>query len=246
MSTSFILHTFLALLLLIIPFGALYLLDRPSIKPLAYGLLRGLVQLLAFSLIVWGVYRINNIWFSTGWLLIMSVWTGYMVVHKCALHISKYLVPASIGLFASTLLVGFWLLTAVLPIDTVTTNWFIAIMAILLGHSGAMLVRGLSNYVSMLQRNQAQYNFLLGNGASQWQALKPFIRTSILAITSPTIANLTTLSLAALPLLLCGLLIGGFSPINAFAIMMYAILGCIATSVLSLGITLTLVKKFVH
>jgi len=246
MTTSLIFHTILALLVLVIPFGALYLLDRTSIKPLAYALIRGIAQLLAFSLIVWLAYRIDNIWFSIGWLLMMSVWAGYMVLKKSSLHISKYLLPVSIGLFASTLLIGLWLLVVVLPIETMTVSWFIAIMAVLLGHSGAMLVRGLSNYVSMLQRNQAQYDFLIGNGASQWQALRPFIRTSLLAIISPTTANLAGLSLAALPLLMCGLLIGGFTPVNAFAIMMYSTLGCVAASILSLGITLVLIKTFTH
>jgi putative ABC transport system permease protein len=105
-----------------------------------------------------------------------------------------------------------------------------------------MLVRGLSNYTSMLHRNRAQYDFLIGNGASQWQALRPFMRTSLLAVLSPTIANLSALALAALPLLFCGMLIGGFTPINAFAMMLYAVLGCIASSVLSLGVTLVVLR----
>ena len=115
-------------------------------------------------------------------------------------------------------------------------------MAVLLGHSAAMLVRGLGNFVTMLQRNRGQYDFMLGNGASQWQALVPFMRTSQLAILSPTIANLSALALASLPLLFCGMLLGGFAPINAFAMMVYAVLGCIASSVSALGITLVIIK----
>jgi putative ABC transport system permease protein len=68
------------------------------------------------------------------------------------------------------------------------------------------------------------------------------MRTSLLAILSPTIANLSALALASLPLLFCGMLLGGFTPINAFAMMVYAVLGCIASSVLALGITLVIIK----
>jgi putative ABC transport system permease protein len=39
------------------------------------------------------------------------------------------------------------------------------------------------------------------------------------------------------------MLIGGFTPINAFAVMLYTIIGCIASSVLALGIALFLVKS---
>ena len=243
MTSSLILHTILALLLLIIPLGALYVLDRPSIRPFATALVRGIIQLLVFSLIVWGVYKINNTWINIIWFIAMTIWGGLIVVSKCHLSIKNYLLPASAGLFGGSIIVGLWLLAAVLPIEGITARWFIPIMAVLLGHSAAMLVRGLSNFATMFQRNRAQYDFLLGNGASQWKALMPFLRTSLLAILSPTIANLSALALATLPLLFCGMLIGGFAPINAFAVMLYAIIGCITSSVLSLGITLFLVKN---
>jgi putative ABC transport system permease protein len=38
------------------------------------------------------------------------------------------------------------------------------------------------------------------------------------------------------------MLLGGFTPINAFAMMVYAVLGCIASSVSALGITLVIIK----
>lgn len=242
MTTTLILHTILALLLLILPLGALYLLDRPSMKPFATALTKGFIQLLIFSLIVWAVYKVDNIWLSIGWLLVMAVWAGFLAITKCKLTILQYLFPASVGLFGGTLLVGLWLLVAVLPIDHISARWFLPVMAVLLGHSASMLVRGINNFVTMLQRNRGQYDFLLGNGASQWQALMPFIRTSLLAILSPTIANLSALALVSLPLLFCGMLLGGFAPINAFAMMLYAVLGCIASSVLALGITLLIIK----
>ena len=244
MTTSFILHTILALLLLVLPFGALYLLDRPTMKPLAVALTKGFVQLLIFSLIAWGVYKVDNIWISIGWLLVMAVWAGFLVINKCKVAIQKYLFPTCAGLFVGVLLIGLWLLVAVLPIEQMTARWFVPVMAVLLGHSASMQVRGLGHFVGMLQRNRGQYDFMLGNGATQWQALMPFMRSSLLAILSPTIDNLSALALAALPLLFCGMLLGGFTPINALAVMVYAVLGCIASSVLSLGITVVIIKYF--
>lgn len=240
--TSLILHTILALLLLILPFGALYILDRPSIRPLTFALAKGLVQLLIFSLIVWGVYKVDNTWITIVWFLVMTFWAGWMTVNKCKLSVKDYLLPASAGLFVGVLAVGLWLLVVVLPIDSITARWFVPVMAVLTGHSAVMLVRGLSTFVSLITHNRAQYDFLIGNGASKWQALIPFMRSSLLAVISPTIANLSALALAALPLLFCGMLIGGLSPINAFAVMLYSVLGCIASSILSLGVTLVLAK----
>ena len=242
MTTSLILHTILALFLLIIPFGALYVLDRLTIRPLGIALIRGVIQLLVFSLLVWGVYKIDNIWITIIWFIAMTIWGGFMVVNKCRISMKEYLLPATVGLFGGTTTVGIWLLVAVLPVETMSARWFVPIMAVLLGHSATMLVRGLSSFATMFQRNRSQYDFLLGNGASPWKALMPFMRTSLLAIISPTIANLSVLALAALPLLFCGMLLGGFSPINAFAVMLFSVLGCIASSVLSLGIALVLTR----
>ena len=176
--TSLILHTILALLLLILPFGALYILDRPSIRPLAIALVKGLIQLLIFSLIVWGVYKADNTWITIVWFLTMILWAGWMIVNKCKLSIKDYLLPASAGLFVGVLAVGLWLLGVVLPIDSITARWFIPVMAVLIGHSAAMQVRGLSTFVSLITHNRAQYDFLIGNGASKWQALMPFMRSS--------------------------------------------------------------------
>ena len=240
--TSLILHTILALLLLILPFGALYLLDRQSVRPLAIALAKGLVQLLIFSLVVWGVYKVDNTWITLVWFMAMTLWAGWMIVSKCKLSVKDYLLPASAGLFVGVLAVGLWLLVAVLPIDAITARWLVPIMAVLIGHSAIMLVRGLSTFVSLTTNNRAQYDFLIGNGASKWQAMMPFMRSSLLAVISPTIANLSALALATLPLLFCGMLLGGLSPINAFAVMLYSVLGCIASSVLSLGVTLVLAK----
>ena len=154
MTASFILHTILALLLLILPFGALYLLDRPTIRSFAIALVRGIVQLLVFSLIVWGVYKIDNTWINIIWFVAMTIWGGFMVVSKCHLAIKDYLLPAIAGLFGGAIAVGLWLLVAVLPIESITARWFIPVMAVLLGHSAAMLVRGLSSFATMFQRNR--------------------------------------------------------------------------------------------
>ena len=241
MTTSLILHTLLALLLLALPFGALYLLDRPNIRTLAAALIRGTAQLTLLTLIIWAVYKADNIWFSLAWLLVMTLWAAWHAISRCHLPASRYLLPASAGLLLGVSLVALWFLTLVLPSPTLQPRWFVPTTALLLGHTTAMLVRGLSDYTTMLQRNRPQYDYLRGNGATPWQAQRPFLRTSLLAIISPTAANLTTLALATMPLLLCGMLTAGLHPISALTLMISFIAASIAASVLTLGITLVLI-----
>jgi putative ABC transport system permease protein len=106
-----------------------------------------------------------------------------------------------------------------------------------------MMVRGLNTYVTALKADKEQYEFLRGNGHTHLKALLPFLRRSLLAVISPTMANLSALGLFTMPLLLGGIFLGGVSPINAFFIMLQMTVGCVSASVLSLGITIFLYDR---
>ena len=149
----------------------------------------------------------------------------------------------AIGLFLGVFLVGIWLLGLVLPVRIFDARWFVPVMALLMGHSVSMLIRGLSTYLSAFQTDREQYEFLRGNGLSHLKALQPFMRRALLAVIQPTLSNLSVLALTSMPLLLIGLLLGGFTPINAFALMLFMVVGCVSASVLVLGISILLADK---
>lgn len=243
MNTGLLLHTLLGLLLLLIPAGALYVLERKMLQSFAVAVGRMVAQLLVLCLIVWGLIKVDNAWLSLAWLLVMSGISAFIVLKRCKLDIRKLMLPTSAGLFMGVFLIGLWLLGLVLPVRIFNPRWFVPVMALLLGHATSMMIRGLSTYVSALHTDQQQYEFLRGNGLTHFKALLPFFRQSLLAILSPTIANLTTLGLTTMPLLLCGLFLGGMTPINAFFAMLHMTVGCIAVSVVALAITLFLADK---
>ena len=243
MNTGLLLHTLLGLLLLLIPAGALYVLERKKLQSFVVAVSRMVTQLLVLCLIVWGLIKVDNIWLSLAWLLLMSGISAFIVLKRCKLDIRKLILPTCAGLFMGVFLIGLWLLGLVLPVRIFNPRWFVPVMALLLGHATSMMIRGLSTYVSALHTDQQQYEFLRGNGLTHFKALLPFFRQSLLAILSPTIANLTTLGLTAMPLLLCGLFLGGMTPINAFFAMLHMTVGCIAVSVVALAITLFLADK---
>ena len=153
------------------------------------------------------------------------------------------LIAVTSGLYVGVFLVGLWLLGLVLPVSVFDVRWFVPVMALLTGHATVMMIRGLNTYVSALRTDEQQYEFLRGNGQSHLKALLPFLRRSLLAVISPTMTNLSVLGLTSMPLLLCGIFLGGMSPINAFVLMLHMTVGCVAASVLSLGITLFLADR---
>jgi len=243
MDTGLIIHTILGLLLLLIPAGALYMLERQMLPKFAVAVGRMVVQLLVLCLMVWALLRVNSPWLLMAWLVVMAVYAGWIVLKRCKLNIGKLLPAVSIGLLVSTTFTGLWILALALPVRIFDARWFVPVMALLMGHTMAMTIRGLNTYVTALKTDEQQYEFLRGNGLPHFKALQPFLRRGLLAILSPTIANLSMLCLTSMPLLLGGILLGGMSPINAFVLMLHMTVGCVAASVLSLAITLFLADR---
>lgn len=243
MDKGMILHTLLGLLLLFIPAGALYLLERKMLRTFAISAGRMLAQLLALCLVVWVLIRVDSAWLLVLWLLVVTAVSAWLVVKRCRLKGWRLTGTVGGGLLAGVLFVGLWLLVLVLPVRVFDPRWFVPVMALLLGHASAMTIRGLNAYVSALRVGEQQYEFLRGNGVPHLKALQPFMRMGLLAVVTPTIANLSTLCLTSMPLLLCGIFIGGMTPINAFALMLHMTIGCVAVSVLSLGITILLADR---
>lgn len=238
MNTGLLLHTLLGLLLLVIPAGLLYLLERPVLKTFGVAVGRAIVQLALLCLIVWGLIRINSPWLLLLWLVAIAAYSGWLVVKRCKQEVKKWMLPVSAGLLIGVALIAFWLLGLVFPVRIFDAHWFVPVTALLTGHATAMIIRGLSTYLSAFQADEQQYEFLRGNGLAHFKALQPFLRRSLLAVISPTMANLSVLGLTSMPLLLVGILLGGILPLHAFLLMIGMIAGCVSASVLSLALSI--------
>ena len=68
-----ILHTFLALLLLLIPAGALYFFEPKKLVRFLMVIGRMAAQLLALCLLVWVLIRVDSVWLSVAWLVAMAL-----------------------------------------------------------------------------------------------------------------------------------------------------------------------------
>ena len=184
-----ILHTFLGLLLLLIPAGALYVLERKMLQPFAVAVARMMVQVLVLCLMVWVLIKVDSLWLLLVWLLAMSGFSAVLVLKRCNLDVRKLLIAVASGLYVGVFLVGLWLLGLVLPVSVFDVRWFVPVMALLTGHATVMMIRGLNTYVSALRTDEQQYEFLRGNGQSHLKALLPFLRRSLLAVISPTMTT---------------------------------------------------------
>lgn len=244
MNGTMILHILLGLLLLAIPAGALYVFDKPQLRNLGIAVGRMAGQLLVVCLMVWLLVKYDKIWLSLLWLLLLAVASGVFALRRMKLPLAQYLPPVGAGLFAGPLLVGSYLLWASLPVeDGFGARWFMPVTALLVGHSMTMCIRGLSTYLSALKADEQQYEFLRGNGTNHLHAVLPFVSRALQAVMSPTIANLSAMGLFTMPLLLCGILLGGISPIDAFILTLLLVVGCVASSLIAMAVILWLADR---
>ena len=242
--TQSVLHIVMALLLLAIPAGALYLMDKSSLRTFAVAVVRMVAQVLLLCLVVWGVIRFDSALANLIWLLLSVAVAALVATHRGRLNAKKFLPSVYCGLLVGTLSVGLYLLYLVIPVrNGMDPRWFVPVMYLLMGHTTTMLIRGVSAYHTALKADEQQYEFLRGNGVTHFQAVKPFVRRALLAVISPTAANLSVMGLYAMPLLLCGIFIGGVAPINAFAVMLMLTFGCVAASVIALFVTFWLADR---
>lgn len=242
MDSRLLLHTLLVFLLLLIPAGALYWLERKKLARFCFVFGRMAVQLVVLCLVVWGLFKAGNAWVSNLWLMAVAVGASWLVQKRCGGQGRNLMPVVACGLYVSVFVVGLWLLF-VLPVRVFDVRWFVPVMALLMGHSTSMLIRGLSTYLSALKADEQQYEFLRGNGHTHFKALCPFLSRMLAAVISPSMANLRALALTSMPLLLVGLLLGGLSPINAFVIMLMMAVACVSVSVLSMAVIVLLADR---
>lgn len=235
-----ILHTILGLLLLLIPAGALYLLERKMLRTFFLSVAQMGVQLLVLCLVVWALYKVDSPWLLIVWMVAIAFGSGWLVLKRCRLSGLRLLPAVGGGLLVSVAFVALWLLVLVLPVRVSDPHWFVPVTALLMGHATTMTIRGLSTYLSALKADEQQYEFLRGNGATHIKALRPFLCRALVAVISPSVANLRVLALTSMPLLLVGLLMGGLSPINAFVVMLLMAVACVSVSILALTIIIYL------
>ena len=172
MNSSLIIHAICGLLLLVIPAGVLYLWDKKLLRYFGVAIARMIGQLFVVCLMVWALLRFDSMALNLGWLVLIACYTAVVVLIRLKLDVKRFLLPVVAGQLVGTLLPGFYLRLAVLPLDhSLYATWFVPVMALLAGHTTASQIRGLGTYFSALKVDEQEYEYRRGNGKNHLQAL---------------------------------------------------------------------------
>ena len=231
----------LGLLLLLIPLFFLWQLRTGLVKATLVAAGRMIVQLFLISIYLRYLFEWDNPWLNTLWVVIMAVIATHTLGERTRLPRRIVALPSFVGFLLSALVVGFFFLLFVLQLDhPFTARYFIPIMGILMGNMLGVNVLTLSTFYSGIQREQATYYYLLGNGATRFEAWLPFMRKAVIKSFTPCIANMAVMGIVALPGTMIGQILGGSSTDVAVKYQMMIVIITMSASMLSLILTLWL------
>lgn len=235
---------FLGLLLMAIPLYFFYKFGARLIQSTLISTVRMVVQLFLIGLYLKYLFEWNNPWVNLLWVLVMVIVASMTATKRTRVKQTYFLVPLVAGFFGSALVVGMYFLVFVLRLSNpFDARYFIPIMGILMGNMLSVSVIALNAYLDSLQREHQLYYYMLGNGASHFEAVTPFVRQAMEKSFTPCIANMAVMGIVSLPGTMIGQILGGSAPGIAIKYQMMIIVITFSAAMLALAITLYLADK---
>ena len=228
----------IGLLLLLIPFYFLHLYRTGLVRALAVGAVRMTVQLALIGVYLRYLFEWDLPWLNMLWVVIMVIVAAWTAVSRTRLSMRVMFVPSIVAFFVTAMIIGLYFLILILCLERpFTAQYFIPIMGILLGNMLSVNVIAISSYYGSLRRERQLYYYLLGNGATRFEATLTFMRDAIVKAFSPCIANMAVMGLVSLPGTMIGQILGGSLPGVAVKYQMLIIIITLVASSISVMIT---------
>ncbi|WP_321426774.1 ABC transporter permease [uncultured Bacteroides sp.] len=234
----------IGLLMMCIPVYYLWKFKTGLVQSTFIAVVRMLVQLFLIGMYLKYLFILNHPLINFLWVFIMVVVAAETALVRTRIQRKILLIPISIGFLVSVIIIGTYFLGLVLKLNNIfNAQYFIPIFGILMGNMLSVNVIGLNTFYSGLQREQQQYYYLLGNGATHQEAQAPFIKQALIKAFSPCIANMAVMGLVALPGTMIGQILGGSSPNVAIKYQMMIVVITFTASMLSIMITIKLAAR---
>ena len=200
---------------------------------------RMIVQLAFVGLYLQYLFDLDNAWVNVAYSLLMVGVAAYTGTGNSGLDARRFvpLLFATLAVPHLCMIVFFNLLVVGLP-DPFTAAYLIPLGGMLLGNCMRANIIALERFFGSLHSNERQYLFRLSMGATRREALASFLREAVRASAGPTLANMATLGLVALPGMMTGQMLGGSSPAVAIKYQIAIMLGIFIVQYASVLITL--------
>lgn len=236
-----------AFLLLAIPVGFSLACRLGMVREMLVAALRMAAQLAFAGLYLTWMFQFDHPLVNFAWLLVMIFVAALTTVQKSQLRPGWVLLPVTVSTLAATLLVVLYFNALVVQLDDLfAARYLVVIGGMILGNALSGNIVSLTHFYQAVRENEERYLFLLGNGATRFEGLKPFFRAAVTRALKPTVATMATIGIVSIPGMMTGQMLGGSAPLVAIKYqiaIMLAILAALSLSVV-LAIALSVRRAF--
>ncbi len=226
-------------LLLIVPVVLSMVYGLGLIRPLFYSTFRMTIQLILIGIFLKYLFLWNNTFINLLWLMVMISAAVFTAVKSSSIKIVKVLIPCLLSFSIATFAVILYLNIVVIPIDNIfDARYLIVLGGMLLGNSLRGNIVGISTFYKNIKSDTKRYLYVLSLGASQYEALLPYIRASIQLALKPTLAAMATMGIVALPGMMTGVILGGASPEVAIKYQIMIMIAIVVSTIISVVLTI--------
>ena len=191
--------------LMLIPLVIFWYYKTGLVKDTLVSIVRMTVQLLLVGVYLEYIFELDNLWINIGWVIIMLFIATYTVIQRIGLKYKMFFIPILLSGLISIAITDAYFLGFIIKLEHVfNARYFIPITGMLLGNSLKTVVIALDAFYQKIEKEQTQYSWFLGNGATHQEALLPFVRHALRTAFNPLIATTAVMGLIALPGMMTG------------------------------------------
>jgi putative ABC transport system permease protein len=234
---------FLFSVMLLFPVAIFRHLRLRLTRDLVISMLRMSVQLGLVAVYLEWVFRLDMLALNVAWVLIMIFVATGSILRQGGLSWRRCLravLPAHLLTSLLTLL-GFLL---VFDLSTLTSaRYLVPLMGMVLGNILRSNVVALDRFFSELRANQDMHVQYLILGASESEAVRPFLRNALRAAVGPQLGTVATMGIVSLPGMMTGQILGGSSPAVAIGYQIMIMISIFTAATVSVFLAVHFARK---
>ncbi len=229
----------LAYILLAIPIYIFKILKLKLINDTLIAFARMSVQLFFVGIYLKYIFELNNAWLNIAWALLMvGIATG-TVLKRTKLNFKIFALPIFLSILVSLAIIDALFLGFMIRLPyKFDAQYFIPITGMITGNLMRADVLAIKEFYKKINQEITLYRFLLANGATNFEALVPFMRSAVDVTMNPLIASTAVTGLIALPGMMTGQLLGGSMPITAIKYQIAIIIAIFVAQVITIFLSL--------
>lgn len=232
-----IIRVVLALLLLAVVVAVLHQTDRRLERIMLGSAGRMAVALGVMAVALAFVCSQSAWWLCAAWLLLSAA-----VATGCYCRRTWLAIPIYISMVPTTMMLG-GIALVMMGLPNINSWLWVPVTMLLQAAALPAGRRGLAVYAYNRKAHASMHDYLLGNGATAREALRPFVARAMQRALAPLWQKMRATAWALLPLSLGGLLTAGMQPVDAVVAVAALTLALLCGSVLTVLLSILTYEK---